>query len=313
MYSRRDLAKLAAAAVPFSMLAKSIDSTINGVRIGLQTYVFTAHVNPPHRQLADTAIQSMVDSGIGECDLFAPIIEPVEIWGKLLPLMFRASGGPLPPDAAAELATHREELVRWRASVSLDYYRNYRKKFNDAGIEIHGISGFSGDPSEFPATVQIANALGAKLITVSNDTPTAQHLAPIASKLDFIIGLQGRPDLKITNPDTISKPENFLRAVTFAKNYRISLDVGDAVGGGWDVLPFVREHADKLALIYLKDRRKDNTSVPWGEGDTPLREILQLVRDKRYPIRCYIDCDYPTSDRPTEVRRSLDFVKAALA
>jgi len=66
-------------------------------------------------------------------------------------------------------------------------------------------------------------------------------------------------------------------------------------------------------VIYLKDRRKDRVSVPWGEGDTPIKEILRLVRDSKFPIRCYIDCDYKTTDRPTDVKRSFGYAKATLA
>jgi len=33
---------------------------------------------------------------------------------------------------------------------------------------------------------------------------------------------------------------------------------------------------------------------------------------RSYPIRCYIDCDYKTSDRPGDVKRSFEFAKKAL-
>ena len=119
--------------------------------------------------------------------------------------------------------------------------------------------------------------------------------------------------MSVTNPDVIAKPENFAAAVALSKDYCISIDVGDATGGGWDSLKFVQDYHDRISLIYLKDRRKDRLSVPWGEGDTPLREILRLIRDKQYPIRCYIDCDYKTGDRPADVKRSFEYAKAALA
>jgi sugar phosphate isomerase/epimerase len=79
------------------------------------------------------------------------------------------------------------------------------------------------------------------------------------------------------------------------------------------VLALVKDRLDRIAVIYLKDRRKDRVSVPWGEGDTPIKEILRLVRDSKYPIRCYIDCDYKTADRPADVKRSFGYAKAALA
>jgi sugar phosphate isomerase/epimerase len=92
----------------------------------------------------------------------------------------------------------------------------------------------------------------------------------------------------------------------------MSFDIGDATGGGYDSLKFVEAHHDRIALLYLKDRRKDRLSVPWGEGDTPIKEILRLIGDRKYPIRCYIDCDYKTANRPADVKRSFEYAKAAL-
>jgi hypothetical protein len=56
--------------------------------------------------------------------------------------------------------------------------------------------------------------------------------------------------------------------------------------------------------------------MPWGQGDSRIKEILQLVRDKKYPIRCYIDCDYATAEgttRVADVKRCMEFARAALA
>ncbi len=67
--SRRDFGKLAAAALPAARaLGKTIDSRIDGVQIGVQSYSF--------RDLPlDQAIQAMVTDGLGECELFSPHIE----------------------------------------------------------------------------------------------------------------------------------------------------------------------------------------------------------------------------------------------
>ena len=68
-YSRRDFARVAAAALPLSrMLAKPIESRVAGVRLGVQSYSF--------RDLGlDDAIQAMVADKLGECELFSPHIE----------------------------------------------------------------------------------------------------------------------------------------------------------------------------------------------------------------------------------------------
>jgi sugar phosphate isomerase/epimerase len=270
--------------------ANKIDSVVRGVQFGLQSYIFTG-IGLPQEGILDVVVKSMVESGLGECDLYAPLVQP-----------------------AAERALTREELAKWRMSVSLDYFREIRKKFEDAGIVVYGLSGFPGSTEEeLGRTLEIAGALGARLVTLGITLSAARRVASLAGKGGVRVGLQGRPDMSVTNPDVIAKPENFAAAVALSKDYCISIDVGDATGGGYDSLKFVQDYHDRISLIYLKDRRKDRLSVPWGDGDTPLREILRLIRDRHYPIRCYIDCDYKTGDRPADVKRSFEYAKAALA
>jgi sugar phosphate isomerase/epimerase len=272
--------------------AKKIDSVVQGVQFGLQTYVFSG-IGLPQESILDVVIKSMADSGLGECDLFASLVTPAELLAR---------------------TQAREEIAKWRMSVSLDYFRAIRKKFEDAGIEIYGISGFPGTTEEeLNRTFEIAEAFGSRLVTLGVTLSAAKRLVPLVEKRSFRVGMQGRPDMSATNPDVIAKPENYEEAVSLSKSYWISLDVGDATGGGYDSLKFVAEHHDRIALLYLKDRRKDRLSVPWGEGDTPLKEILRLIRDRKYPIRCYLDCDYKTADRPADVKRSFEFAKAVLA
>ena len=135
---------------------------------------------------------------------------------------------------------------------------------------------------------------------------------PLVEKNKFLVGIQGNPNMNPTNPDAIAKPEQYEEALTLSKSYGMSFDIGDATGGGYDSLKFVEAHLDGIALTYLKDRRKDRVSVPWGEGDTPVVDVLKLIRDRKPTIRCYIDCDYRTTNRPADVKRSFEFAKRAL-
>jgi sugar phosphate isomerase/epimerase len=293
--------------------AKKIDSVVQGLQFGLQSYVFSG-IGLPQDSILDVVVKSMVESGLGECDLYAPLVEPAEIWDRIRAGGPGGPGAAVPPDIAAARTQAREELAKWRMSVSLDYFRAIRKKFEDAGIAVYGLSGFPGSTEEeLGRTLDIAEALGARLVTLGITLSAAKRVAPLAGKRGISVGLQGRPDMSVTNPDVIAKPENFEAAVLLSKNYCICFDVGDATGGGYDSLKFVQDHHDRIALLYLKDRRKDRLSVPWGEGDTPLKEILRLIVDRKYPIRCYIDCDYKTGNRPADVKRSFEYAKAALA
>ena len=262
-------------------------SAPGNLHFGLQSYIFSG-IGLPHDRVLDIVIHSMVECGLRECDLFAPLIEP--------------------PNHT------REELPNWWQTVPLDHFRAVRGKFDAAGIAIYGLSAFPGStPEQLTRTFEIAQVLGARIVTLSIKLSAARRIAPLAAQRDFIIGIQGNPDLSITDPDVISTPERYDQALSLCPNYRISFDIGDATGGGYDSLAFVRRRLDRIAVLYLKDRRKDRLSVPWGEGDTPVQEVLRLVRDSGHPIRCYIDCDYRTTDRPADVKRSLEYAKRALA
>ncbi len=188
---------------------------------------------------------------------------------------------------------------------SIGQFHDIRKKFDGAGIQVYGISGFPGGTAEqLSRAFEIAGILGARLVTLTVTLPEARAIAPLVEKSKFMVGIQGNPSMNPANPDTIARPEQYEEALSLSKRFGMSLDIGDAVGGGYDALKFVEAHHDRIALLYLKDRRKDRTSVPWGQGDTPIAEILRLIRDRKYPIRCFIDCDYPTTDRAADVKRS---------
>jgi sugar phosphate isomerase/epimerase len=275
MLSRRDLGRLTVGALSLpAMAAPKIDSVVGGIQFGLQSYVFS-RAGLPQEGLVDRVIASMVESGLGEIDLFGPVVG---------------------------------------AGASVEQFRDVRKKFEDAGIEIYAISGFPGNTQEeLRHTFEIAKVVGARLVTLNVTMPAARSILRLVEKNEFTVGIQGNPNMNPSDPDTIARPEQYEAALSLSKRYALSFDVGDAVGGGYDALPFVEANHDRIALLYLKDRRRDRTSVPWGEGDTPLAQILRLIRDRKYPIRCYVDCDYPTSDRPGDVRHSFEYAKRALA
>jgi sugar phosphate isomerase/epimerase len=274
MLSRRDVGKaaLAALALP-AMAAKKIDSMVHGIQFGLQSYVFTG-IGLPQDTLVDTVIDTMVEARLGECDFFGRLVD---------------------------------------SAAPLNSFQPIRRKFDDAGIEIYGISGFPGSTEEeLSRTFAIAKMLGARRITLGVTLPAARAIVPLVEKSGFEIGIQGNPYMNPPRPDVISTPAQYEEAVALSKSYSMSFDIGDATGGGYDSLGFVEQHHDGIGLLYLKDRRKDRLSMPWGQGETPVVEILRMIRDRKYAIRCYLDCDYKTTDRQSDVKRSFEYAKTAL-
>src|SRR2546428_8705873 len=82
MYTRREFGKIALAGLatvrlkPDTTYAAAINSTFGGVHVGAQTYSFRDLPHAPGGDAIDNVIKALVDSGIGECELFAPQVEP---------------------------------------------------------------------------------------------------------------------------------------------------------------------------------------------------------------------------------------------
>src|ERR1700730_3007112 len=104
MITRRDFQKIVAGAAATSLLPAKINSVVDGVVIGVQSYSFR------DRSL-DDAIKAMTEIGLGECELWQGHVEPKGLRGK--------------------------ELTNWRETVSLDEMAQVRKKFDAAGIILY--------------------------------------------------------------------------------------------------------------------------------------------------------------------------------
>jgi hypothetical protein len=55
--------------------------------------------------------------------------------------------------------------------------------------------------------------------------------------------------------------------------------------------------------------------VPFGEGDTPVVEVLRLMRDNKWPFQATIEFEYPVpagSDRITELKKTVEYCRRAL-
>jgi sugar phosphate isomerase/epimerase len=96
---------------------------------------------------------------------------------------------------------------------------------------------------------------------------------------------------------------------------RINLDIGHFTAANYDAVAYIREHHAQITNLHLKDRKKnqgDNT--PWGQGDTPIRDVLQLLKRERWPIPADIEYEYRgEGTSPQEVRKCFEYAKQALA
>jgi sugar phosphate isomerase/epimerase len=208
----------------------------------------------------------------------------------------------------------REEQRKWRLTTPLDHFTGIGKKFKDAGIKVQAYNLSFNDSftdEEIDRGFEMAKALGAGFITASATVSTAKRVAPFADKHKMVVAMHNHANLK--DPNEFATPESFATATSYSKYIKINLDIGHFVAANFDPLAYIEQHHANITNLHLKDRRKDQgDNVVWGEGDTPIRQVLQLLRTKKYDIPANIEYEYRGTDPVAEVKKCFEFCKTAL-
>src|SRR4051794_26151516 len=313
MLTRRDFGRFAFAAgllglTPETSGEAGVDSSVNGVHLGVQTYSFRDLPRPAGAvDSVDVVIRAMKAAGATECELFAPQLEPQ------FPQGARGQRG-APPSPEAVKA--REDLRKWRLETSLDHFKNPRKKFDAAGITITAYCYNMNDSftdAEIGRGFEMTKALGTSVMTTSTQMTTAKRIAPLADMHKIVVGLHGHSN--ISDPNEFATPESFATAMKISKYFKVNLDVGHFTAANYDAVAYIREHHADITNLHLKDRKRNQgANVPWGEGDTPIREVLQLLKRERWPIRAYVEYEYEGHGTVVdEVKKCSEYVQRALA
>ena len=287
MYTRRDFGKIALAGVPLMR-------NVGGVTIGVQTYSYRAMQVPlAGRDMSGAIIAALKADDAGEVELFSPGIEP-------------------PPGPVV----NRDELRRWRLGTPMDFFVAMGKNFEDAGVKIHSYTmnynaSFTDD--EIDKTFQQGKALGTNIIASSTQVSMAKRLLAFAEKHKMLLAFHGHSNTK--DPNEFATPETFQQALALSKYARINLDIGHFFAGGFDPVAFIQENHDHITHLHVKDRKKnDGPNMPWGEGDTPIKQTLLLLKEKKYPIPAFVEYEYRGTGTPVEeVKKCLDYMRQALA
>ena len=105
------------------------------------------------------------------------------------------------------------------------------------------------------------------------------------------------------------------KALAMSKYFRINLDVGHFTAANFDAVTFIRDNHDNITHLHLKDRKKnDGPNMPWGEGETPIKQVLLLLKEKKYPIRAFVEYEYRGTGTPIdEVKKCMSYMRRALA
>jgi sugar phosphate isomerase/epimerase len=299
MYTRREFGLLTLSSLALPALCRA--QTISGVRLGVQTYSLRELPRPAGGDMVEPLIKGMKEIGFTECELWAPQIEPAQPLGR-----------GRPPE---DVQKSREELRRWRVETPLEHFHAIRKKFDAAGIRIWAFN-YSPDvrytDEEINRGFEIAKALGAEIITASATLESAKKIAPFAEKHRMVVAMHNHS--RTEDPNEFARPESFEAVMKISKYFKVNLDIGHFTAANYDAVAFLKEHHASVTNLHIKDRKKnqgDNTV--WGEGDTPIREVLQLVQKNGWPIPAFIEYEYKGAGPVEEVKKCYAYARQALA
>jgi sugar phosphate isomerase/epimerase len=280
MITRREFAKFATAAVAIPSLA-AIDSKIDGVMIGAQTYSFQ------HLPL-DDCISSMKQIGLGYAELDQRHIQPKD----------------------------SSQLQAWRTNPPMDEIRGVRKKFDDAGIDLYAFNYSFRDEftdEQIEKGFLMAKAMGVSRITASSEVDISPRVDKYAEEYKIYVGYHNHDSMK---PNEFSTPDDWKQALAGRSKYTgINLDIGHFTAAGFDPVSFLEEHHARVITLHIKDRKKDHgPNVPLGQGDTNIKGVLEVLKTKKYPIPAMIEYEYGPrgAEAPAEVKKCFDYCKAAL-
>lgn len=268
------------------------DSKFFGVQIGVITYSYRSM---PHN--VEQLLKYVVESGISAIELMGDSVE--EYAGK-------------PAD--------KEKVAEWRATVSMDKFKEVRKMYKKAGVSIYAFKpdalGAKNTDAEIEYALRAGKALGANSVTVElpKDPAQSKRLGLLAAKHKMYIGYHAHTQATDTAWDT---------ALSQSPYNSMNLDCGHYIAGGGSntkesLLALIQARHNRITSMHIKDRKtKENggDNLPWGQGDTPIKEILNLLKEKKYKIPASIELEYKIpegSDAVKEVKKCLEFAKHAL-
>jgi len=293
-----------------SLLLGNPSSKIKGVQIGAITYSFRSMPGS-----AEQLLQYLKEAGISAIELMG---DPAEAY----------AGSP----ASVITNMSREEYMKtmeernakaraWRETASMDKFVELRKMFNDAGITIYAYKpdaalGVKSTDAEIDYAMRAAKALGASSVNVEIPTNAdhSKRLGEFGLKHKVYVGYHAHTQATDTVWDI---------ALSQSPYNAINLDCGHYIAAGGantkeTLLAFIEKNHDRITSMHIKDRKNKvngTKNMPWGEGDTPLKEVLTLLKTKKYKIPASIELEYDIpagSDAVKETKKCFEYAKAIL-
>ncbi|MBI5083061.1 MAG: sugar phosphate isomerase/epimerase [Acidobacteria bacterium] len=307
--TRRDMGRMALAALPAvqARAAKPM-SKFAGVQVGVNI-PYSFHGMPSS---ADQILGYLAETNISAAELR---LQPVEAHLGAPALAARGVGmaaapprgqkSALTPQQEAAQKASIEELRKWRLARPMSDFKAFRKKYEDAGVLIQivkfdGINTATDDIVDY--CFQVSKALGAYAISCEIPVSQTKRIGVFAAKHKMMVGYHGHGNL--TNPEAFGRLGAWEQAFWYSKYNGANVDIGHFfASNGFSPAEWIQENHARVTHVHLKDRKANNgPGMAWGEGDTPLKQILLMMRDRKYKFQATIELEYPVPQGSTTLK-----------
>ncbi|MBL8177490.1 MAG: sugar phosphate isomerase/epimerase [Bryobacterales bacterium] len=310
VFSRREMGKMALAAGSAGLLRAKPNSNFGGVQIGVITYSFRTLPGS-----AEQTLQYCRDCGISAIEMMSNVAEG---YAGAPAMPGRPGRGQMTAETKAAMQKAAEDVKKWRLSVSMDKFKALRRMYADAGVKTYAFKlppTMAMSDAEYEYIWNVAETVGANHITMELPTDDAllQRVAEYAAKRKLRIAFHTHGQ---------GGSSGFDKALGASPYTALNLDVGHYFGvTGESPVPIIEKYHDRIASLHLKDRKAPGpngggANVPWGQGGTPLKEILQTMKKKKFKFPGSIEYEYNTPEGSSvvaEVKKCVDYCQAALA
>ena len=215
-----------------------------------------------------------------------------------------------------EMTQFNADLAKWRSEVDYSKFEELRELYAANGISIYAfkpsVFGKNNTDEDIRYGMRAAKALGANHVTVEHpeDDEHTARLGKIAEEEGILMAYHGHMQQTPTLWDT---------ALEQSSGNSMNLDFGHYIAAeNENPLQIIKDKHASIASMHLKDRQKKSNgggNLMWGTGDTPIAEVVTLIRDNGYtfPITVELEYEIPEgSDAVQEVKRSFEYIKNIL-
>jgi sugar phosphate isomerase/epimerase len=280
-----------------SLPAGKPNSVFKGVRIGCISYSYRGgNINT-----AQETLKALLQDGLSEVELMDG---PIRSYAGI-----RGGGGRGRKGGSAETPAQPTDAER---EAQLAKCRELRKMYNDAGVTIHLHKiPFGQSDEEIDFNFLVAKALGCVGITTERSEPQAKRLGPFADKHQIWVAFHNHTN----NYPVMDQTDPILSCGQYIG---FNFDFGHYFAGtkGLSPIPVLEKYHDRIVSLHMKDRTAEGGNLPWGEGKTPIKEILQLMQKEKWTFPGDIELEYQIpagSNSIAEVAKCVQYCKEALA